>query len=158
MFAPENNRIAPISRSAKLIIAVTMPRGPCKSALIVSQFAATAVAKPIAPATMSAKPRGMLAPENRIIAPIASKAADKMPVTATIGPFKAFWIALQSVLTAPQMASAPIAISPMPRGTFTPENANAAPIASRAAPVNNSMMALSWSLMPVEKSGALFSS
>ena len=122
MFAPENRITAPITSSAKLKRATTAPIGPCSIFLTVSQLAATTDARPIAPATINPKPNGMFAPENKIIAPMASNATDRIAVTTPIGPCSSFAIAPQSVFTAPQIAAAPKAIRVMPTGILAPEN------------------------------------
>ena len=87
--APEKARIAPRAKRAALTIPTTNPIGPSSVVWIVSQFAATDVARPAAPRISIPIPKGIFAPEKVIIAPIARSAALTIPTTAPTGPSSA---------------------------------------------------------------------
>ena len=143
IFAPENVRIAPMASRAVLSSAVITPIGPCKASTIAFQFAATVAAIPTAPASISPMPSGMLAPEKTRIAPITSSAPLMIAVIRPTCPCNTSTISPQWLLTASQIASAPIAISAMPSGIFAPLNVKIAPSASRAAPTKSSVIDVS---------------
>ena len=138
IFAPENSRTAPSTSNAALIVPVTAPTGPSRYSETVSQLAAAYVASPTAPIAMRAKPSGRFTPEKARIAPSASEAALTSPVTEPIGPRSNSSMVLQLAAATATSPTAPIAISAIPRGTFTPENARRAPSA-REAPLTTAV-------------------
>ena len=139
---PRNVRIAPSASNPPATYREIVLMLSLIYDVMLPQFAATVDARPIAPAIIRPRPRGICAPENTRIAPIASNA----PLTsATIfpkDPCSAFRISSQFSDTASQIAIAPRAISARPIGIFAPENVRIAPSARSAAPVNSSTIAL----------------
>ena len=83
---PVRVRMMPSTSNALLTSAVIAPMGPCKAVWIVSQFAATDVASPIAPAIIRPRPIGTFAPLKASTAPRTSRDAESIAVTAPIGP------------------------------------------------------------------------
>ena len=153
--APEKVIIAPNTSKAALTSPIIIPICDFMVLVMVSQFAATTAANPTAPAIIRPIPRGMFVPLNTSRIPIARRAVLTIATISPRIPCKSVEIAPQFVLTASQIAIAPITISPIPRGIFAPENVNIAPSAKSAAPVNNSKIALRESSITPLKSGLI---
>ena len=134
IFAPVNARIAPKVRSAPPTMLSRRPIALRMGSDILSQFKPIAVTRPTAPAAISAIPRGTSTPVKANSAPIANNAPLTIPVRIDsaflMSPLRNF----QLIAAAVTKAAAPATIRAAPSGTFTPENARNAPIASRKPP------------------------
>ena len=134
IFTPVSAKIAPNVSNAPPTIASSVPIAFRIGSDMESQLRPTAVASPIAPAAMSAIPRGTETPVKANSAPIANSAPLIIPVRID----KAFFISplrnFQFIVAAVARDTAPATISPAPRGTFTPEKTRNAPIANRNPP------------------------
>ena len=135
---PENARIAPITSSAAARTAYIPAIGPVSSCLILSQFKAAAAARPAAPITINAIPRGRFAPVKARIAPRTSAAPETKVKIFPIEPSICSFNVSQSSPAAAAMDAAPNAIRAIPRGILTPEKARIAPSTRKASPSSSS--------------------
>ena len=134
IFTPVSAKIAPNVSNAPPTIASSVPIALRIGSDMESQLRPTAVARPIAPAAISAIPRGTETPVKANNAPIASNAPLTIPVRIDRAFDKSPLRNFQLIVAAVARDTAPATIKPAPRGTFTPENTRNAPIANRNPP------------------------
>ena len=134
MFTPVKAKIAPKVSNAPPTIASSVPIAFRIGSDMESQLRLTAVARPIAPAAISAIPRGTETPVKANSAPIASNAPLTIPVRIDKAFFKSPLRNFQLIVAAVASATAPATMRPAPRGTFTPEKTRNAPIANKNPP------------------------
>ena len=135
MLAPVKARIAPNASNppptidSNVVIVVRI--GSDK----LSQFRATAVARPTAPAAIKAIPRGISTPVKANNAPIANNPPLTIPVRIDNVLSKSPSRNFQFIVAAVARDTAPNTIRAAPRPTFTPVNARKAPIARENPPM-----------------------
>ena len=134
IFTPVSAKIAPKVSNAPPTIASNVPIAFRIGSDMESQLRPIAVASPIAPAAISAIPRGTETPVKANNAPIASNAPLTIPVKIDSAFFKSPLRNFQFIVAAVARDTAPATISPAPSGTFTPEKTRNAPIANRNPP------------------------
>ena len=84
MFAPDKHKIAPMARAKRPSTESTFVSAALRRSDIAFQFSLISVTSPIAPAAISAIPRGIFAPEKQRIAPSAKREPQRYAVISSI--------------------------------------------------------------------------
>ena len=144
--APDTTRITPRASNAPPMIPIRVAKTSVSFPSRNFQLIVAAVASETAPAAIKAIPRGTFAPEKVRNAPRTNKKPPRIPrqiertfASCSLIPFQFSAITATSPI-------APTAISPSPRGTFTPENTRIAPI-TRSAVQRTAIISLIASLI-----------